>query len=65
MVLLDVCVSTCQRVLGGSNMSRTIPDALPRILGVACLAVTHARPRNEVIDLDSRSGGYEDLPSRA
>ena len=35
MVLLDVCVSTCQRVLGGSNMSRTIPDALPRILGVA------------------------------
>ena len=26
-------------------------------------AVSHARPRNEVVDLDSRSGGYEDLPS--
>ena len=28
-------------------------------------AASHARPRNEVVDLDSRSGGYEDLPSTA
>ena len=31
----------------------------------SALAASHARPRNEVVDLDSRSGGYEDLPSTA
>ena len=28
-------------------------------------AVSHSRPRSKVVDLDSRSGGYEDLPSTA